>query len=408
MGYKIRALKGVTWITLLRGLTRIITFVRLAVLGRLLTPTQFGYYGLASLLLSLLEILTETGINIFLVQEKGSIKEYINSAWVVSIIRGVLLSLVILISAPFLATYFESPEAYSVIALIAIVPFIRGFINPAIIIYQKDLLFQKEFLLRTTLFFIDVVVSIIFGFITKNATAFVYGIIASTIVEVFLSYILLSDWPRFRIEIKKVKHVIARGWWVTLSGIFSYFADNGDNLVVGKVLGSASLGIYQVAYKFSTLPISEITIVVNQVIFPVYSKFSDDRKRLWNAFVKVTISNFFGALILGGIIYFFAEPILLFFMGNQWVAAVPAVQVLAIFGIIRTIFGSFSALFLSVGKQNYVAWMTFARTFILLIAVVPLVTQFGMVGAAWAMLFSAFAEIPIIIYFTSKIFNKKQ
>lgn len=407
MGYTNDAIKGVSWITLLRVLTRILTFLRLAVLGRLLTPRQFGFFGIATLVLSLLEILTETGINVFLVQEKGHIKEYINSAWVVSIARGILLTLFIMLSAPFISSFFNAPQAYSVIVLMALVPFIRGFINPAIIAYQKDLLFQKEFRFRSLLFFVDVAVSITFGFITRNATAFAYGLIASALLEVLLSYFLFPLRPRFQLELQKMKHIIKKGWWVTITGIFSYFADNGDNLAVGKILGSAPLGIYQVAYKFSTLPISEITSVVNQVIFPVYTKFSNDKNRLWKAFMKVTLLNSIGAILLGGIIFFYAKPILLLFMGSQWVAAIPVIQVLAIYGILRTMFGSFSALFLSVGKQNYVAQITFSRIITLLISVVPLVMYFGMVGAGYAMLLSVLVEIPVILYFTHKIFNQK-
>lgn len=408
MGYTKSAVKGVSWITLLRILTRVITLVRLSILGRLLTPAQFGYFGIATLILSFLEIFTETGINVFLIQEKGHIKEYVNSAWVASIVRGIVLALIIFFSASAISVFFNSPEAYSIIALIGFVPLIRGFINPAIVTYQKELLFHKEFLFRFLLFFIDVVISIVVGFLTRNAIAFVYGLIASAIIEVMLSYILFSIRPQIQLEIKKVKYIIRRGWWVTMTGIFSYFADNGDNLIVGKILGSSALGIYQVAYKFSTLPISEITNVVNQVIFPVFSRFSEDKERLLKAFLKVTLFGSLGALVLGGGIFVFAEPIILIFMGKQWVAAIPAIQVLAIYGILRTMFGNFAPLFLSLGKQNYVAKMTFVRVLGLAIVVVPLVTSYGMVGAGYAMLVSIFFEIPIILYFAHKVFKKSQ
>lgn len=403
MGYRSNAIKGVTWMTLLRGLTRVFTFVRLAILGRLLTPTQFGYFGIASLLLSLLEILTETGINIFLVQEKSHIREYINSAWAVSILRGIILGLAIFLSAPFIAGFFKSPEATSVIQLTSLIPFIRGFINPAIITYQKELLFHKEFRLRTALFFIDVIFSIIAGFYLRSAQSFTIGLLISAIVEVVLSYILIPLWPRFEFEYNKVKHVIMKGWWVTLTGIFSYFADNGDNITVGKILGSASLGVYQVAYKFSTLPISEITNVVNQVIFPVFSKFSDDKVRLRSAFIKVTLVTTAGSLLLGIAIFILARPLIQLFMGDQWLSAVPAIQILSIYGILRTMFGNFAPLYLAVGKQNYVAQMTFCRVAGLALLIVPLVAHFGMVGAGYAMLISIFFEIPVLLYFASKV-----
>lgn len=406
MGYTKDAIRGVSWITSLRVLTRIVTFVRLAILGRLLTPQQFGFFGIASLILSLLEIITETGINVFLVQHKGEIKEYINSAWIVSIGRGILLATLILILSPFIASFFNSPQADSVIALISVVPFIRGFINPAIIMYQKELLFQKEFQFRSILFLVDAATSILVGLITHSAVSFAYGLIFSAIVEVILSYLLIPLWPKLQFEFQKLKHVVHKGWWVTLTVTFSFLAENGDNITIGKLLGSSSLGIYQVAYKFSTLPITEIANVVNQVIFPVYAKFSHDNTRLLKAFLKVTILSTFGAVLLGGAIFFLAKPIILIFMGEQWVKAVPAIQVLSLYGILRTIFGNFSPLFLSLEKQNYVAQTSLCRFIGLFVSVIPLVMMFGMVGAGYAMLFSILVEIPLILYFTYNIFKK--
>lgn len=407
MGYQTHAIKGVSWITLLRIATRLLTFVRLAILGRLLTPAQFGYFGIAALLLSFLEILTETGINVFLVQEKKHIKEYINSAWVVSIVRGVILSLGILIAAPFIVTFFYAPDALSVIMLMALVPFIRGFINPAIISYQKDLLFHKEFRLRLSLFLVDAIVTILLAFLTRDAVSFVWGLIASAVLEVILSYVWIPLWPKLVLQYQQIKHIIKRGSWVTLTGIFSYFSENGDNIAVGKLLGTSSLGIYQVAYKFSTLPVSEITNVVNQVVFPVYTKFSDDKKRLWRAFIKVTLGSSVAAFFLGMVLFVFAEPIILLFMGEQWREAVPVVKILVIYGIARTIFGNFAPVFLSLGKQDYVAKMTFVRVIGLLVAIIPLVMLYGMVGAGYAMLLSIIVEIPIILYYSYSLFKQK-
>lgn len=405
MGYSRDALKGVSWITLLRFLSRIISFIRLGILGRLLTPVQFGFFGIASLLLSLLEVFTETGINVFLVQERSDINEYVSSAWMVSMIRGLLLSLLILFLSPYIASFFTSPSARSIISLIAIVPFIRGFINPAIVIYPKELFFDKEFKLRSFLFAIEAFVSVITGIITRSAVCFVYGLIASVIFEVILSYTLIPTRPKFSFEFKKLKKVVHSGSWVTISGIFSYFADNTDNITVGKILGSSTLGVYQVAYKFSTLPISEITNVVNMVIFPVYSKFSHDKGRLKKNFLKVTIASSITAFILSSVIFIFAKPIILIVMGNNWVSAVPAIKILSIYGFLRTVFGNFAPLFLSLQKQSWVAKTTFIRVFGLALIIIPMVRLYGMVGAGLAMFISIIIEIPAILFFAKKIFE---
>ncbi|MEK7470665.1 MAG: oligosaccharide flippase family protein, partial [Patescibacteria group bacterium] len=145
MGYFKETLSGLGWMSTLRVIVRGLAIVKIAILARILLPSQFGTYGIALLVLGLLEMLTETGINVFLIQEKDTLEEYLDSAWVVSILRGILISIVILISVPFVVWFFGSPQVSSLLYLIAGVGFIRGFINPMAVKFQKSLEFKKEF-----------------------------------------------------------------------------------------------------------------------------------------------------------------------------------------------------------------------------------------------------------------------
>ena len=405
MGYKSQAFKGVSWMGALRLSTRTITFVRLAILARILSPAQFGVFGVATLVLSFLEVLTETGINVFLIQKKDVADKYISSAWIVSIIRGCLIALILVITAPFIANFFNSPQSQKIILLIAFIPLIRGFINPSIINIQKEIQFQKEFYLRSILFFIDSLVVVIAAFVTRSAESFAYGLIVSAILEVVLSFIYFKPWPKLSFEPIKVKTIIGRGWWVTLTGIFSYIADNGDNIAVGRILGTSSLGLYQVAYKISTLSISEVTEVVNRVTFPIYMKFSEDRSRLNNAFIKVTTISSVVAIAAGLIIFIFAQEIVLIVAGKNWESIVPVVQVLAFYGILRTMFGNFSALFLSLHRQDYVAKMTLIRALGLIVTIVPFVYYFGLIGASYSAIVSILVEVPIVLFYMYKVFK---
>ena len=97
MGYTKDAIRGISWIGFFRIATRGISYVRIVILARILTPSQFGAVDIALLTLSITEIFTETGINIFLYQQKEKIDKYINTAWVVSIVRGLFIGLIKLI-----------------------------------------------------------------------------------------------------------------------------------------------------------------------------------------------------------------------------------------------------------------------------------------------------------------------
>src|SRR3989344_3509124 len=108
MGYTKDTYQGLSWLGSFRAVTRLGAFVRTAILARLLVPSQFGLFGIASLVLAFLETITESGINIFLIQEEKKMADYINTAWVVSIVRGIVITLIIILSSPFIEKFFNA------------------------------------------------------------------------------------------------------------------------------------------------------------------------------------------------------------------------------------------------------------------------------------------------------------
>lgn len=405
MGYFTTTIKGLSWAGALRVSTRLVAFLRIVILARILTPAQFGVFGIAAFVLSFVEIVTETGINVFLIQEKKKIDNYIHTAWIVSIIRGILISLAIIFSAPIIASFFNSHESYSLLVLIGAVPFIRGFINPAIIKFQKELEFQKEFLFRLLVFFVDAATAIILVVLIREPIGLVWGLIAGATLEVISSFLIVKPTPRFVFERERIKRVVGRGKWVTFAGIFDYLFRNLDDMSVGKLLNTSSLGLYQMAYKLSELPITEISVVVSKVTFPVFTKISNDQNRLQAAFLKTTIAISGLVIPIGFLLILFPREIIQMILGSQWLDVAAVLPVLAMFGIFRAISGSISVLFLAVQKQEIVSLVTFVNMVGLAITVVPLVLTFGMVGAGISAIIGSLLGLFVSLYFAFRMFK---
>lgn len=405
MGYFKDAIKGVSWIGSLRFVTRGISVARIAILARILSPAQFGLVSIASLSLVLIETFTETGVNIFLMQQANKIESYINSAWIVSIVRGICISLLIIILSPFVSQFFGAPDAYSLLLLTSVVPFIRGFINPAVIIFQKELRFNNEFYFRSVIFFIDSATAVVIVIVTLSPSSIIWGLIAGAVVEVILSFVLVKPIPRFSFERSYISQILHKGKWLTMAGIFSYLFHNLDNIVVGKIMGTASLGFYDIAYKISMLPITEVADVISKVTLPVYSKISGDRKRIQKAFIRTLGVVTLLTVPVGIIFFMFPETIISLIVGPQWLEASSVLMILAAFGIARSVVGTFSPLFLAVGKENYVTVTTGISFFVLALLILPLVSQFGLIGAGYSVLIASIAPVPILLYFLFTIFK---
>ena len=404
MGYFKDAAKGVSWMSALRVFMRGSAIIKIAILARILSPEQFGNYGIALLVLGFLEVLTETGINVFLIQEEDETVTFLNSAWVVSIARGTLVAVAILISAPWVSSFYNT-QVVELLYIVAGVAFVRGFINPMEVELQKKLLFTKEFLYRGFLYFVDAGVAVGLGFATRHESSMLLGMLAAALVEVVLSFIIFKNRPQLKFEKQKILRVLNSGKWVTGAGIFSYLFQNIDKATLGKVLGTGSLGLYQQAYSISTLPVTETGNVFNKVTFPVFVRIGGDRKRLKQAFIKtlVVISALVIPFVL--ILILFSRPVILIFLGEKWLSIEPVLKILAIFGGLKAILNFNYSLFLSLKLQKYVMFSELMGILGMAVAIYPMTVKYGIVGAGASTIIAFVCSVPVVIYGLAKVFK---
>lgn len=392
--------RGVAWLSLIRVLIRGISFVRIAFLARVLSPSQFGLFSIAGLVLSFCEVITETGINIILIQKGALTQKIIDTAYVVSIIRGIIIALIIAVFAYPVAWIFQSPEAASIIMWIAIVPLIKGFINPSIVSYIKNLTFRYEFYLRSAIYLVESTIAVIATLILSSPLGIVIGMIAGAIVEVVYSHIAISPKPAIRIDITSLKHILSKGKWITATSIFSYLYQYGDNMAVGRLLGSGALGQYDMAYKIAMLPITEIADVFVKTAFPVYKKMKNNlMKDYLRTLTYISILMLSSSLVC----YFFADEIVLLLLGPKWSSISEILQALAILGALRGILHTTLAPLYATDKQKVVTIQTGISLSVLLITVVPFIYSFGLLGAAYSATLGTLVAIPYSLWNVIKL-----
>ena len=177
--------------------------------------------------------------------------------------------------------------------LLALSPFLRGFNNIGIVFFRKDMQFNKIFLLNFAEMLTRAVTSIVLAFILRNVFALAYGILASRVMTLFLSYILHPYRPRLKFNLKKAGELFDFGKWLLGSSILKYVINQGDKAVVGKLIDVTSLGFYGLAYRMSMLPVKQITNIVAQVMFPTFSILQDEPDQLRKRFLETCKSWLF-------------------------------------------------------------------------------------------------------------------
>ena len=383
-----RVIKGSFWILALRITNRGLGVIRTIILARLLLPEHFGVVGIAMLTISVLETFSQPGLGAALVQKKGRIENYLDTAWTVSVIRCLLIFSILYIISPYVAQFFDSPEAKFVIPVLGISVIIAGFRNIGVINFQKELDFRRQYIYEFSITLANLAVAIPAAYILKSVWALVLGAMAGSIARFIMSYVLHPYRPRLRLEKKKFVDLLSFGKWVFGSSMLFFLITQGDDIFLGKMLGVAALGIYQMAYMISNLPTTEITRVISHVTFPAYSQLQDDPHRFSDAYLKVLQLICLITLPLAAGIFILSDIFTTIFLGSNWLPIIPIINVLVWAGLTRAILDTTVPVFNAAGKPKLHTKWQLIGFIILALSIYPLAIIWGIVGISCSVLLS--------------------
>jgi len=162
---------------------------------------------------------------------------------------------------------------------------------------------------------------------------------------------------------------------------------------VGKLLGATALGFYQMAYRISNMPATEITHVISQVTFPTYSKLQDNIPKLREAYLKVLQFTAFLSFPIAGLIFVLAPDFTKIFLGEKWMPMVPAMQVLCVFGATRSVAASVGPVLYATGNPKIETKIVTVQLLLLAILLYPLSAKYGIKGTAWAIVIPNFVSL---------------
>jgi len=390
-----RVVRGAVWVLVGKGASRLLGFVRTVILARLLAPGDFGLFGIVMLAQATLDTFTQTGFGAALIQRKADIKGYLDTAWTVQVIRRLVLAMGVFAGAPLVGWFFVEPRAVPLLRLMSISIALSGFVNIGIIYFRKELQFRRQVAYDVLSYAVGLVVGVFLAFRLRNVWALVWAELAVSASNCVLSYLLHPYRPRLHFEGAQAAELFRFGRWMLASSIVIFLATRGDSAFLGKMLGVAALGIYQVAYHIANAPATEITDVTNAVMMPTYAKLQGDKGRLGRAFLQVFEVVFTLASPLTVFIVLAAPEMVLGIFGSKWQAAIVPIEILAVSGFLVAIAATAGPVFLGTGHPHMDFWMNLCRVGTIAVCIYPLTMLFGVAGTCFSIVLGLAATLPI-------------
>ena len=410
MNLEKKTFKNLSMMATLKVVARILNAITLVVLARLLLPSDFGVVGISVVFINIVDQFRDFGFSAAIIHRRNNIEPALITGFSMKFVLSIVLFFVVFFSAPIWASFYDNPDITPVIRAIAIILIIDSLVFIPQTQLTKELKFKlliiPDVLGRITYS----IVAILLAYSGFSYWSLVYARILQSLVTPFALWVI-RPW-RFKLSYTKgvAKELFVYGRYIFLTSIMTFALLNLDNIVIGKILGMSVLGYYLIAYRWASLSSTEVTMTINQVMFPTYSRLNEDHRKIGSAYLKVLKYSSMVSipLALGTLIV--SREFVITVLGEKWTPTILPLQILCIFGLLQSIGLTTNSVYLSIGKPNIPAYLNAIRLVLLAIFIIPLARIYGTIGVAVLLSLINMIIVPITfsLLATSLSMRKKQ
>ena len=385
--------KGITVQTIVSISTAILQVVVFAILSRLLSKAEFGYYAALMGITMIFMGISDAGIGSAVIQQKKLSKKYISTAFTTSIVFGGFMSVAFFLLASYLANIIVDNTLTVPMRLMAIPLFLQNLNGVGVALLRRDLQFGLLGKMKIISYSISAIIAIFGALIGWGLYAMVVLFVLDATIYTLLVYVRVG-FPYIGFGHTEFKSVFSYGGWLTLGVIMSSIANQVDKLVLGKWLTVERLGAYNRPSGFISNIIGQINTIFDGVLFPILSEFQDSKEKFRDIFYRSYLLLSTLGILIACVLFFNSKLIITIFFGEQWNELVGVLQIVslsAIFMLNNTLADCFFRSF------NLVKAGFFIRSFgvLLTLSFLYIGSKYDVLGVAIAVFVANFITVAI-------------
>lgn len=404
MSLREKTINGVIWTSLDKFMSIGLGVVVNILIARVLSPKDYGLYGMLAFFSGLGTILIDSGFGQALIRKSELTEDDLNTVFYFNIVVGGVVYLALFFAAPFIAIFFKEPvlDILSKIVFLNIAISSFGIVQSAL--FQKKLQFDK--ITKANL------VSLIVGSISGVSMAFAgYGywaLVGQHLVAVLFRVAALwyqSDWfPRNKFSFSSLKEFYSYGSKLMLSGIIYQFTGNIYQVFIGKYYDAFSVGLYTQASKLQQIPASNLDNVIQSVTFPVLSAVQDDELRLKQAFRKILKQVIFVNFPILSLLGVVSKPFISVLITDKWIEAAPLLSLMAIVGLFYPVHSLNMNILKVKGRTDLFLYLDIIKN-VLLVLTALFTYQISVVAMVIGLVCYSLVALLINCYFGGRVIN---
>lgn len=307
-------------VTVLLGILEVVSF---AIMSRVLSKEDFGFYAAINAIVLVFASISETGIGTALVQKKEINNRYISNAFTLSAIIGLISTLVLFIAALFLPESVVSPEMKVPLMLMSVTLLLNCVTSVFRSILHRQLKFLQMGVVQLIALFITTVVAVALALMGFGFYAIIAKAILGSVISCILFFILSKTKYSLMLDKETFKSIFGFSGWLMASAFFRDLSKQIDKLIMPRVMSIGELGAYTRPKDFINTFSGKINGIFDGALFPILSSLQDDKAALASAYKRSLFSMNLFSLLLALAFAINAELLLRLFFGAEWLYLAP-------------------------------------------------------------------------------------
>ncbi len=303
-----------------------------------------------------------------------------------------------------------SPKSMPLLRVLGLTVLLSSFGRVPLVLLSREIDFRRRMFPELTASVIASIVAIVMAFQGFGVWSLVWREVVRAVLATVLVWFVCSYRPRLRFQRTIARELFDYGKHILSSQGLIFLITNVDNAIVGRYLGPSALGAYSFAYNTSNQPATQITSVISQVMFPAFSKMADGdpvqakmmRARYYTVIVRYVTwvtTPIAVAMIL------FAPAFIYGLYGEKWATAIVPLQVLAVYGYIRSIAANMGSVFRAMGRPQWLTYIALWRLITMVVFLIPVSLRWGINGVSWLSTIVAVVDFVISAWLINKLID---
>jgi teichuronic acid exporter len=354
VSFKKKLFKNVATLAIYNYGAQGVYFFSTIILSRLLLPAEYGFVTLITVFINFISIFSDAGISHAIIRSDYGYT-YQRSLGSLTIWIGISLFLLMVLLAYPIAWFYNNFELIPATIVLSTLFILRAIAIVPTSLLNKQLKFNILGKYALWISILNTILTIILAYLKFSY----WAIILPQVLTTGIHYLLLERNVRVGLKFyppsyikaafKKTKSLIGN---VTGFNLINYWAGNSDALLVGKLYGEASLGLYNRSYSLMAIALNLIGGLFNLVLYPSFKELratgGDIHKEYEDILGFISLINY----PIGFVLIVFPVQLVSILWGENWIEVADFLPYFGLLIMCKTMLASTTNVYILLGKER--------------------------------------------------------